>query len=105
MEYEIQKWRKKPVVIEAMKYDGTQECFMALRDWGCPMHDVNHQNGYSLYTKEGVLHPTPGCYIIKGIENEFYPCDSDIFAKTYDRDGDSIPVVIEAKNGSEAQFG
>jgi len=35
-------------------------------------------------TKEGDMKAMPGDYIIKGVENEFYPCKPSIFLKTYD---------------------
>ena len=33
---------------------------------------------------EGNHHASPGDYIIKGVNGEFYPCKPDIFAKTYE---------------------
>lgn len=37
-----------------------------------------------LSTLEGNHHASPGDYIIKGVNGEFYPCKPDIFAKTYE---------------------
>lgn len=35
-------------------------------------------------TLEGPLKVSPGDWIIKGVNGEFYPCKPDIFAATYD---------------------
>jgi hypothetical protein len=34
-------------------------------------------------TLEGMVNITDGCYIIKGVSEEFYPCDAAIFEKSY----------------------
>lgn len=36
-------------------------------------------------TLEGRLQVRPGSYLIKGIKGEYYACDPEIFAKTYDQ--------------------
>lgn len=79
----IEKYRKRPVVIEAVKWTGsnvTEICkFTGL--------DVSHLIvGGQLYIKtlEGVNHATIGDYIIKGVQGEFYPCKPDIFEETYE---------------------
>ena len=35
-------------------------------------------------TLEGDMHASPGDYVIKGVQGEFYPCKPAIFAKTYE---------------------
>lgn len=35
-------------------------------------------------TLEGDMHATPGDWIIRGVQGEFYPCKPDIFAATYE---------------------
>ena len=91
------RFRKKPVVIEAMPYDGTKESFDAIWEWmeratGIP--DGGPNQGYSgtenspgpfgIKTLEGILYASPGDVIIRGVKGEFYPCTPDIFAATYD---------------------
>jgi hypothetical protein len=63
------------------------------------------QYGVAIATLEGVMLATPGYYIIKGVEGEFYPCKSEIFHKTHklvdwelDRDGDAFPEQIGASH-------
>ena len=77
------KFRKKPVVIEAVQFDGenSQEIstFMS-----CQFPAM--ENGKMLIgTLEGVMSADVGDWIIKGVSGEFYPCKPDIFEKTYEK--------------------
>ena len=78
----IQKFRKKPVIIEAIQYDGfhTGE-----------LHDFCGNSFYEpvgddpfIRTLEGDMTISKGDYIIKGVKGEFYPCKPDIFEATYE---------------------
>jgi hypothetical protein len=75
------KYRKKPVVIEAIQYNRKNR-----RDAleFCP--DAIYHTDYILRIKtlEGVMIADEGDYIIKGIKGEFYPCKPDIFEASYD---------------------
>jgi hypothetical protein len=77
------RYRKKPVVIEAMKWDGTSDSFREITDWA---DDVWGKEGASLIipTLEGDHQAMPGDWIIKGVKGEFYPCKPDIFEATYE---------------------
>ena len=82
-------YRKKPVVIEAIKWDGTNE-YHTLKFCNFGLHPASntiaYHDGYSLNinTLEGVHRANVGDFIIKGVKGEFYPCKPDIFALTYD---------------------
>lgn len=86
------KYRKKPVVIEAMRFDGTPEKFSAIfKGLGAKDEellfatDVNGGNPEMVIaTLEGEMTAKPGDWIIKGIKGEFYPCRDDIFSATYE---------------------
>ena len=39
---------------------------------------------YPIQTLEGVIYASPGDWVIKGVNGEFYPCKPDIFDKTYE---------------------
>lgn len=91
---EIMKYKKKPVVIEAIQWNGNN------------IHDIYEFTGnkamlstnsiyrpqghlpkdYNLYieTLEGLMKANVGDYIIKGINGEFYPCKQFIFLETYE---------------------
>jgi len=74
------KYRKKPVVIEAIQWNGNQE---EIYDF---LRGVEFRDG-ELYiqTLEGQMHASKGDYIIKGVQGEFYPCKPDIFELTYEK--------------------
>ena len=99
-------FRKKPVVIEAVHWDGTETC---LNEIALPFLLNSHEDfthlpkapddphvhqgiGYTpssgelfIPTLEGTMTASPGDWIIKGIKSEFYPCKPDIFEATYER--------------------
>ena len=87
------KYRKKPVVIEAIKWtgDNLKEIiqFTGLHPsalcWTWEEYeDVVKRNGLKIFTIEGSHMATVGDMIIKGVHGEFYPCKPEIFAKTYE---------------------
>jgi len=88
----VGKYRKIPVVIEAMQFtgvppDGTNAD--AIVDWIGPHQSrLKHTAGDDLVvliaTLEGTMTANVDDWIIKGVEGEFYPCKPDIFAKTYE---------------------
>lgn len=96
------KYRKKPVVIEAIRL--TTDNFDVVCDFmgGTPVPKHNpdfgiDENGNTnepylgvyIETLEGKMLANYGDYIIKGVNGEFYPCKPDIFEKTYDKADDS----------------
>lgn len=80
-------YRKKPVVIEAVKYDGknTKEIWEFV-DEGLVEHSIFPGfNDIYIDTLEGKMMAEVGDWIIKGVNGEFYPCKPDIFEQTYER--------------------
>lgn len=79
------KYRKKPVVVEAIQL--TNKNLLEVKEW-CNGELVPNAetSGYDLYisTLEGIMHADINDYIIQGVEGEFYPCKPDIFEKTYE---------------------
>lgn len=82
------KFRKKPVVVEAIKFTGINEALQAEYEQfvGQPLEVRNLGNTLYLVipTLEGEHIASPGDMIIKGVHGECYPCKPDIFAKTYE---------------------
>lgn len=78
------KYRKKPVVIEAVRWTGKNQTEI---DKLCGMKVVWSENKkcFLILTLEGTSLASMGDYIIKGVNGEFYPCKPDIFEKTYER--------------------
>lgn len=77
------KYRKKPVVIEAVQWNGHNPLEIGMFAGWLTVET----NGDKLYvpTLEGTMMANPGDYIIKGIQDEFYPCKPDIFEATYEK--------------------
>ncbi len=81
------KFRKKPVIISAVQYDGTpagyeRVCQFAPGVSFPPCAAVAF--GIYVPTLEGDHIASPGDWIIRGVKGELYPCKPDIFAMTYD---------------------
>lgn len=80
------KYRKKPVVIEAIQWNGNnlEECLNFMSDNGFLGYGHNCKNQIIIKTLEGDMLANINDYIIKGVNDEFYPCKPDIFEKTYE---------------------
>lgn len=78
------KYRKKPVVIEAIQWTGDNLKELRQMDGFNAVHTC-FGGHLKVGTLEGNMSATVGDYIIKGVHGEFYPCKPDIFEKTYER--------------------
>jgi hypothetical protein len=83
------KYRKKPVVIEAVQYDGNFRCLdiFSINEVShfIVSKDVNNKQCIKIPTLEGEMIASIGDYIIRGVQGEFYPCKPDIFELTYEK--------------------
>lgn len=83
-------FRKKPVVIEAWKFEGGWDSARPIVKmsknifWCTPGSSQDDPGEIEIETLEGRMTAKPGDWIIKGVKGEFYPCKPDIFAATYD---------------------
>jgi hypothetical protein len=84
----MSKFRKKPVVIEARRFEVWRgpEAALELAAWCggripsmCALRPV-----IEIDTLEGAITASDGDWIIRGVQGEFYPCKPDIFAATYE---------------------
>lgn len=78
------KFRKKPVIIEAILYDGTVEDVVEFAGFKNTHMDYDSSKLY-IKTLEGHMLVSHGDYVIKGVQGEFYPCKPDIFKATYEK--------------------
>lgn len=95
-------FRKKPVTISAMQWDGTSKgadkIIAAVQQW---LTSDEAARTFAFDSGELIIRTledgaagqakhaaSPGDYIIRGVQGEFYACKPDIFDKTYDRGGD-----------------
>jgi hypothetical protein len=77
------KYRKKPVVIEAVQWDGTN--YDEIGDWMGLNATCEINGAFVIPTLEGDHLARVGDWIIKGVAGEFYPCKPDIFERTYEK--------------------
>ena len=76
------KFRKKPIVIEAVQYDGITTKLPY--EMGTAITRSTVGGSCFIGTLEGEMECCVGDWIIKGVKGELYPCKPDIFAATYD---------------------
>jgi hypothetical protein len=103
---EATKYRKKPVVIEAMQMTEDQDANQKIAEWivGSEFDEETADqdefpafgsNYIEIETLEGTMTARPGDYIIRGVQGEFYPCKPDIFEQTYERVSEPTPSAEE----------
>lgn len=78
---------KRPVHVEAIQWTGDN--FDSCDDFIKCQKEILPRDGIiRIHTLEGVMTTQLDDWIIKGVEDEFYPCKPDIFEKTYVLVGD-----------------
>lgn len=92
------KFRKLPVVIEAVKWTGANVDEVATF-FGTPsaivaacLSEVLNERRLPIVTLEGVVMASPGDWIIRGIKGEYYPCKPDVFERTYEAAEEKTPA-------------
>lgn len=81
----VKRWRKKPVVIQAVKWDGSNLAVEALNGvLGLDPLTIVDKDKLKIQTLEGDMLASVGDWVIKGVNGEFYPCKPDVFEKTYE---------------------
>lgn len=88
------RFRKKPVTVEAIQYDGENrrwiEAWMGVdrpvTDEVIGLSDDTLQPGiqFIVHTLEGGMKVSEGDWVIKGTSGEFYPCKPEIFSDIYE---------------------
>lgn len=104
------RFRKKPVVIEAMQWTGDNigeaTKFLAEATAAIPIVPMGsnkpYYHGISIKTLEGRMMAMPGDWIIKGIKGEFYPCKPDIFVATYEEIDALVPSAAAPSPAGDA---
>jgi hypothetical protein len=84
------RYRKKPVVVEAMRL--APDNGVTVAHWcggkvnrsSRPSDPADVAMWVDIPTLEGVMRASVGDYIIRGVQGEFYPCKPGIFEATYE---------------------
>jgi hypothetical protein len=94
------KFRKKPVVIEAIQFDGMGEIpelelsmIDSDREWKCSACGQSSSKHGNVKTLEGFHIACPGDWIITGVKGEHYPCKPEIFEMTYEPES-AVPGAV-----------
>lgn len=79
-------YRKKPVVVEAMQFEGLpfSDEFLAFLFRCAEGYDVAADARLIVMTLHGEVYADPGDWVIRGPSGDYYPCKPDIFAATYE---------------------
>jgi hypothetical protein len=88
------KYRKRPVVIEAVTWQGK---YTSPGEWPEWFNDAIRAGTIStrpsgalmIDTREGVMRADIGDMVIRGVKGELYPCKPDIFEATYKPAGEA----------------
>jgi len=94
------KFKKKPIIIEAVQYLGTEESYKEINEFISDLKipvGVRRDKVLTIRTLEGEMEANPGDWIIKGVAGEFYPCKTEIFKKTYEE------VWLTKKQGEDKE--
>lgn len=95
----IKKYRKKPVVIEAVQFTGSRESYREVMEFisGQPISDAAADGPFLnpwLKTLEGEMTVSVGDFVIRGVAGECYSCRPHIFMATYEpEDVDDVGTV------------
>lgn len=88
----VEKYRKKPVVIEAIEFKGKENWSEVNTFIGDSFVSIAENDDgtatLGLKTLEGTLYGFQGDFIIRGVKGEIYACKPDIFALTYEKAGE-----------------
>ena len=77
----VKRYRKKPVVVEALRWTGANIPEL-VKFCPCVIFTQNHVP--ITPTFEGDMTVDVGDSVIKGVLGEYYPCKPDAFEKTYE---------------------
>lgn len=84
------RYRKRPVTIEAVRYNGSNAD--RLRAFARDAVVVD-PDCFWVDTKEGRMRGDLGDWLIRGVAGEFYPCKPEIFEATYDPAPSGLPDI------------
>ena len=85
----VKHYVKKPVVIRAIQFTGSNHIRIVKEFTGATFHmglidESSGKNWLEVVTLEGKMRVSKGDYVIEGVRGECYPCKPDIFEETYE---------------------
>lgn len=99
----LQKFRKKPIIIEAVQFTGSDENAEEIADWIADNwedlevdwdNDIDGDEVFIITKPDGneMFCPENG-WLVKGIDGSIYPVKDETFKKVYELIDDSTEVV------------
>jgi len=86
----IKRFKKKPIAVEVIQYDGTNSDEIA--EWSDGIVEyyniLTKESHLEIHTLEGIMTAIKGSYIVKGNEGEFWAVKQSIFEATYEEVND-----------------
>lgn len=93
----VKEYRKKPVKVRAVQWDGSVESATYIIDWALEnggtirYHSPVIEDGEYKYvsklaidTLDSTAYAFAGDWVICGTINEFYPCNQEVFEQSYE---------------------
>jgi hypothetical protein len=86
----MKSFRKKPVVVQAVQFDGTYENAIEISEligvdsYASMERSPNGIARINIKTLEGRIYAIKDDWIIRGTQGEFYPCKPAPFADTFE---------------------
>lgn len=93
------KFRKKPIIVEAVQWtyekgfkekpewltNAISDGVLIRNEYSCstPAREL-HSEAWCVDTLEGVMRIGNKAWVIRGVNGELYPCDDEVFKKTYE---------------------
>lgn len=86
----MRKYRKRPVEVDAIQFDGTVDTAEAMQslgyvsDWYFLFGNLDDPVVLVIDTLEGQMEARESDWIVRGVKGEYYPVKADIFQMTYE---------------------
>jgi hypothetical protein len=95
----MQRYQKKPIIVNAIQWDGTEECRKRLLK-SCGGKVQPFSTRIAIETSEGIKLASEGDYIVKEPNGECYPLKSEIFELYHEKikDGEHFAFLIVENN-------
>ncbi len=83
------QFQKRPVKVQAIRNDGSDACAVLIEEWsgGLAHRAKPWKTDYGVIEVETLHGPTDawyGCWVIKGPTGDFWPCEPEVFAESYE---------------------
>lgn len=79
------KYRRKPVVVDAIQWTGDNYAEIFEFTEGKAYLSSSHSSTLIVETLEGNMVADKGCYIIRGVNGDYCPCEENFFNKIYEQ--------------------